>query len=190
MKTTTIKIRAAHHEGPWDEAIVKAYKAYEATRERNPGWRNDLTSVEVRDAERAAMFIPGEPATMYIGSDSYRMVVVAVDRFKTGAKAGQVKAIHAVHLHYDGKVKPEINWDFTGEQPTYTYGVETYTRREPRRTGPCYAHSLPVDQQHDIIPRDECYNCWEVQQPRFVVKGQDHCTLVVGYAKDYRDPHF
>lgn len=180
--------------GPWDEAIVRAYRTYQATKDHSRYWNDGLTYEEVRAARRAAMYIPGEPATMYIGSDSYRMLVIAVDRYKSGAKRGQVKAIHAVHLNHDNTPRPSVEWDYTpmdaGDQPTYTYGVETYTRREPRWTGPCYAHSRPIEQQRDLIPRDECFNCWEAEQPRFVEKGQDYCTLVVGYAEDYRDPHF
>lgn len=172
--------------GPWDEVIVKAYRVWESR--GFPGL--DLDTDGRRAAQWAAMHIPGEPATHYIGSDSYRMLVVAVDRYKSGAKRGQVKAIHAVHLNHDNTPRPSVVWAFTGDQPTYTYGVDTYTRREPRGTGPCYAHARPRVETWDVIPQDECFNCWHNEQPRYVERGGDHGTLVVGYADDYRDPHF
>lgn len=44
----------------------------------------DIESVEV-----------GTPATFKIGGDRYATEVTAVERFKTGARAGQVKAVEA-----------------------------------------------------------------------------------------------
>lgn len=182
--TTTVPRRLT---GPWDEAIVKAYRVWESR--GFPGL--DLDTDGRRAAERAAMYIPGEPATLYVGSDSYRMLVVAVDRYKSGAKRGQVKAIHAVHLNHDNTPRPSVEWDFTDDQPTYTYGVDTYTRREPRTAGlKCWLH----EDRHNAPPRNpadpDCYSCWSRSHPRFVERGGDHCALVVGYADDYRDPHF
>jgi len=170
--------------GPWDEAIVKAHRVASTL----PVWQNPPdTWEEKRQARRNAMYVPGEPATMCIGSDSYAMLVVAVDRFKTGAKKGQVKAVHAVHRTHDG-IRPEMVWDYSGDQPIYTLAVETYTRRESRR-GPCWRHSGARTAWLDDNEAD-CFTCWDNRQPRFIEKGSDYCSLVVGYAEDYRDPHF
>jgi hypothetical protein len=173
--------------GPWDERIVKAHRVAQDML----AWKREPeTSEDHRQARRSAMYVPGEPATLYVGSDSYAMLVVAVDRYKSGAKKGQVSAIHAIHRNYDGSVRPEVEWDFTGEQPTYTYGVETFTRRERRGPATCWQHRPDrMPSQFDTDPAD-CFPCWEQQQPRFVEKGNDYGSLVVGYAQDYRDPHF
>lgn len=45
----------------------------------------------------------GMPASYGIGSDSYAMTVVAIDYFKTGAKAGAVKAIYAAHEDHEAE---------------------------------------------------------------------------------------
>jgi hypothetical protein len=52
---------------------------------------------ESRDAQAFLIQNPavGMPATFGIGSDSYAMTVVAIEYFKTGARAGQVKAVFA-----------------------------------------------------------------------------------------------
>jgi len=173
--------------GPWDERIVAAHKASKDYLAYNS---NDWPWEQRQAARRNASYEPGAPATLYIGSDSYAMLIVAVDRYKSGAKKGQVSAIHAIHRNYDGSVRPEVEWDFTGEQPTYVYGVETFTRRERRGPATCWQHRPDrTPSQFDTDPAD-CFPCWEQQQPRFVEKGNDYGSLVVGYAKDYRDPHF
>lgn len=52
----------------------------------------DINSVEV-----------GTPATFRIGTDRYATAVTAVERFKTGARAGQVKAVEAGYGRFTPK---------------------------------------------------------------------------------------
>ncbi len=174
--------------GPWDEKIVKAYAASKAFLGYScEGW----TTEQRQHARRTSQYVPGEPATMSIGSDSYAMMIVAVDRYKSGPHLGEVKAIHAVHRNYDGSIRPEVEWDWTGDEPTYTYGVQTFTRRDRRNSSStCWRHrpDAPVSRFDDDSA--DCYSCWEQSQPRFIEKGNDYCSLIVGYAHDYRDPHF
>lgn len=48
-----------------------------------------ITKIAINDIE------VGMPATHYVGSDRYGCVVTRVDKFTTGAKRGQVKAVWA-----------------------------------------------------------------------------------------------
>lgn len=175
--------------GPWDEKIVKAHTASKQFLGYScEGW----TTEQRQHARRTAQYVPGEPVTMSIGSDSYAMMIVAVDRYKSGAKKGEVSAIHAVLRNYDGSIRPEVEWDWSGDEPTYVYGVQTFTRRESRTpAATCWRHrpDAPVSRFGDDDSAD-CYSCWERSQPRFIEKGNDYCSLIVGYAAEYRDPHF
>jgi len=77
----------------------------------------------------------GMPATYCIGSDRYATAVTEIFHFKTGAKAGQVKAILA--------------------------GTRMFTlRTKGRKAG------------------------------YLVREGGDYGVLHLGWAEDYRDPHF
>jgi len=173
--------------GPWDERLVLAHKASKNFLAYNS---NDWPYEQRQAARRNASYEPGAPATLCVGSDSYAMMIVDVSRFRSGSKRGEVREIYAVHHNYDGTPRPEMIWDYSGEQPTYTYGVETFTRRESRGPDRCRVHRPDwAPTPFDTDPAD-CYVCWEMQQPRFVRKGSEHLSLVVGYACDYRDPHF
>lgn len=181
--------------GPWDEKIVQAHTVMRSVAALDsPLWHAERLSTDERQAARRnALYMPGEPATMSIGSDSYRMLVVGADRFQSGAKKGEVKAVHVVHLMHDDTVRPVIVWDFQNDPPTFTLGVETYTRREPRAPGTyCWTHAERVGRPSKFTAQEiaDCFSCWERSQPRFIEKGNDYCSLVVGYAYDYRDPHF
>jgi hypothetical protein len=61
------------------------YETYEERRERE----------KVERFEKLESAYPGMPATKGIGSDSYAYMVTSVERFKTGANAGKVKAVTA-----------------------------------------------------------------------------------------------
>lgn len=67
------------------------------------GYENRQAWREAVDAKTANPSV-GDPATFSIGSDSYAYEVVEVIYFKSGVKAGQPKAVVAVH---DGR-EPEV----------------------------------------------------------------------------------
>lgn len=58
----------------------------------------------------------GMPATITVGSDRYAARIVEVERYKTGAKAGQVKAVTAAFTDDDGNALECERYDHkTGE---------------------------------------------------------------------------
>lgn len=95
-------------------------------------------NVVIRDENYQPVIIPievGMPATMYIGSDSYATEITAVNYFKSGNRAGQVKSV-------------EIKW---------FDGIKKFTAK-----------------------------IWE----HGVSFSSEYYSLGLGYATDYRDPHF
>jgi hypothetical protein len=103
----------------------------------------------------------GMPATHFVGSDSYAVEVYDVERFKSGAKAGQVKAVITGSRREDG------TWQ---QKQTYVDGEFVLVDDTDR--------FLPVkDQPERLCTRTEGKVAW-------------WSSLAVGYAKDYRDPSY
>lgn len=112
----------------------------------------------------------GTPASVGVGSDSYPAVVTDVVRFKTGARAGKVRAISVAHIDYDpdavtdkratGGYGKDFTVDVTHPSVKPRGHAETYTRRD----------------KHGGV--------------RWVREGSDWQSVGLGVARDYRDPHF
>jgi hypothetical protein len=105
----------------------------------------------------------GNVATYYVGSDSYADIVTNVVRFKSGARAGQINYLETTH---------EVN------------GVKTrFYAKEIK----CTNYSCSKD---SADPK----NCvWCNQKARGIYKFIARTwsgEVAVGYAKEYRDPHF
>lgn len=122
----------------------------------------------------------GMPATHYVGSDSYAVTVYAVERFTTGKRKGQVKAIVTGHLMEDGAWGQRTEWD--GTDFVLCDATERFL---PRVVGPCRYHTEP---------REFCYDCNRAGETRFNTRYEGKVaywsSLVVGYARDHRDPSF
>lgn len=105
----------------------------------------------------------GMVATYYIGSDSYADIVTNVVRFKSGARAGQINYLETTH---------EVN------------GVKTRFHAKER---PCYSST---HERTESKPED-CVNCNKHQRGIYDYVSRSWSGQVqVGYAKEYRDPHF
>ena len=105
----------------------------------------------------------GMVATYYIGSDSYADIVTNVVRFKSGARAGQINYIETTH---------EVN------------GVKTRFHAKER---PCYSST---HERTESKP-EQCVNCNQHQRGIYDYVSRSWSGQVqVGYAKEYRDPHF
>lgn len=113
--------------------------------------------------------VEGAPATHYVGTDSYASVVVKVERYKTGPKAGLVKAVYScpAEVGEDGNLvpRPSTRWEVADSgKPFRTPDYDRFLRTERRGVARYCARS----------------------EGRIAFWNQ----LVVGYAEDYRDPHF
>jgi hypothetical protein len=105
----------------------------------------------------------GNIATYYIGSDSYADIVTNVVRFKSGARAGQINYIETTH---------KVN------------GVKTRFHAKER---PCYSST---HEKTESKP-EQCVNCNQHQRGIYDYVSRSWGGHVqVGYAKEYRDPHF
>lgn len=143
------------------------------------------TMTEVKATEIKA----GMPATHYVGSDSYAAVVVDVEYYKSGARKGEIKAIVAckADVSDSGELTPRptmkwVGWDDEKNEPIT---VPDYDRFLPRVIGECSFHNEPSAYCHD------CKTAGRVRyETRFEGKVARWSRLVVGYARDYRDPSF
>lgn len=130
---------------------------------------------------------PGMVATHYVGSDSYAVIVSGVERFKSGVRKGQIKAITTVRAEQDENgewiAKPRMQiMGWIGQEPIME---ERHTRFLSRTVGPCTYHDEPSRFCHSCsIAGETCYN------ERSEGKVAYWSSLVVGYAHDYRDPSF
>jgi hypothetical protein len=80
-------------------SLTQVFSQYRSWEER------EQERVERETAERFAKLETahhGQPATHCIGSDSYAFIVERVERFKSGARAGQVSAVIAEPAEYIG----------------------------------------------------------------------------------------
>ncbi len=105
----------------------------------------------------------GMVATYYIGSDSYADIVTNVVRFKSGKRAGQINYIETTH---------EVN------------GVKTkFSATEIK----CSNYAC---EKVESNPKN-CIWCNQKQKGVYRFLGRNWSGSVrVGYAKEYRDPHF
>lgn len=111
----------------------------------------------------------GDLATIYIGSDSYGERVSEVVRFKEGKRKGQIKYIRlnredmkflAYPLRCDSHLEPRL----TNEDPEIINGKIYFMK--------------PI-----------CPTCWKESYGAVRFASSSY-RVVVGYAKDYRDPSF
>lgn len=109
----------------------------------------------------------GMPATYYVGTDSYATEVAEIVRFKNGLKAGEIKYITVKgHYQYRGGDKNDLLKLYPKEQICFR-------QHEGNRLSPT------------------CVDCWLWRHEIYKFKNPKHsASVVVGYAKDYRDPHF
>lgn len=131
--------------------------------------------------------VPGMIGTHYVGSDSYAVIVSGVERFKSGARKGQIKAITTV------KAAQGENGEWVAKPHTRVMGwinqepvmVEQHDRFLPRVIGPCSYHNEPSAY---------CHSCKSAGEIRYNERSDGKVaywsSLVVGYARDYRDPSF
>lgn len=133
---------------------------------------------EVRQAERAKAEFEerkaivnavkvGDFGTEYVGSDRYAVYVVAVKRYKSGAKAGEVKEIEVV----GAKAKADAKVGATGGFGWDIHGAENF--------------EVPVGKVEGdgvVFSVRENY--------RLVKKGQDYGSIGFREVREYRDPHF
>jgi hypothetical protein len=105
----------------------------------------------------------GMPATFSVGTDSYGTEVAEVVRFKSGARAGLIKYI---------TVKSQtIN---------YGYGPE-----------PIKFYAQPISSKCHDNYSETCLDCYQMELGVYrFVSNKTTGRVMVGYAKDYRDPHF
>lgn len=133
----------------------------------------------------------GMPATHYVGSDSYAAVVVDVEYFKSGARKGEIKAIVAckADVSDSGELTPRpymkwVGWDADKNEPV---SAPEYDRFLPRVIGACDFHSAGKVSEC-------CHHCKVAGQVRYESRFEGKVaywsSLVVGYARDYRDPSF
>lgn len=110
--------------------------------------------------------VVGMPATHYVGSDSYACVVTRVERFKSGAKQGQIKAVEACKVGHDG-------------QPRYSHPDRFLPRAVQRN-------------RRRLTDEGWIEDTWteQVLYTRYEGKVAWWSSLIVGYATDHRDPHF
>lgn len=136
---------------------------------------------------------PGDPATHYVGSDSYAAVVIDVERFKSGKRKGQIKAILAANadVNEDGTLTPRPHGnmiiDFAQDEngdPVAIFMPE-YDRFLPREVT---VTEMYWDDETGWPERRE------VTEIRFNERSNGKVaywsSLRVGYAHNYRDPHF
>ena len=141
---------------PVDESRVEAARAAWAEQQR-------IERAEL-EAKRLAGPVPdreirvGLPATHHMVSDSYASVVTKVERFKSGARQGQVKAIESVHVDRDGKPGHSTRRHLSKVVTRERYNAET--RQHEKR------------QEIVYIGKGNAF----------------YDQLVVGWAVDYRDP--
>ena len=131
--------------------------------------------------------VVGAPATHYVGSDSYAAIVVGVERFKTGARAGRIKAIIACNadVQEDGSLKPRphVKWHFPEDGEPYTAPeYDRFLSKDYTRSNRRWNEALG-----QFVTEEETYT-------RYCERSEGRVawwsSLVVGYADDYRDPHF
>ena len=137
---------------------------------------------------------PGDLATHYVGSDSYACMVVEVERFKSGKRKGQIKAISTVNvdLDDDGTVIPRphsqsIIVDFSEDADGNPVPVFM----------PKFDRFLPTE-----VETTESYwsdeTGWPERRKTTEIRFYGRCngriaywsSLRVGYAHEHRDPHF
>lgn len=102
----------------------------------------------------------GMGASYGIGSDSYPYFVVGVNRFKSGAKKGQVKEVLAQSAKY--------REGFHGEWLNAVVGDEKFEINENAKV-----EVFSVRKNNYLI-----------------AEGEQYGRLSVGQCRDYRDPHF
>ena len=142
------------------------------------------TGLTIAEASEIA---PGMVGTHYVGSDSYAVIVSSVERFKSGARKGQIKAITTVNAEQGENGEWIANprtkiMGWIGQEPIME---EQHTRFLSRIVGPCSYHKEP---------NAHCHNCAIAGETRYNERSDGKVaywsSLVVGYARDYRDPSF
>jgi len=141
---------------PVNEAPLLAAKA--AWEAQQKAEREELQAKRLAGPVPDREIVAGLPATHHMVSDSYASVVTKVERFKTGARQGQIKAIESAHVDRDGKpgfsTRRHLSKVVTREQ----YNAETGQREQVRKIV--------------YIGKGNAY----------------YDQLVVGWAVDHRDP--
>lgn len=116
----------------------------------------------------------GDLATFSVGSDSYAEVVTEVVRFKTGKRAGQIKYIKVSRQDENFLAYPVVCRShadaprLTNDDPYVVEGKIYFAKPV------CPQCWLAAHNAIDFRPNAETY----------------YMSVAVGYAKDYRDPHF
>lgn len=117
-----------------------------------------MTRTRFADAD----IIEGAPATLYSGPSNYAAVVVSVERFKSGTRKGQVKAIETSSVDTEGR-------------PTWRL-IRKYL-----------AYISPNCDQH-TEPSIYCGTCKTAGSLYFAQNAKRYSTLIVGHADTYYAP--
>lgn len=128
----------------------------------------------------------GMIATYYCGTDSYIHIVTDVERYKSGARKGQIKAILAAPARKDenGEWAPGMRLQWSSDENASV--LEQDNRRYlPTPNMECSWHTT-ADRY--------CHTCKEAGKVRYLSRSEGKVAwwseLVVGYGRDYRDPSF
>jgi hypothetical protein len=130
---------------------------------------------------------PGMIATHSVGSDSYAVIVSGIERFKSGARKGQIKAITTVNAEQgeNGEWIAKPHTRMMGWIDGEPIMEEQHDRFLPRVIGPCTMHKET---------ERYCHYCKIAGETRYNERCEGKVaywsSLVVGYARDYRDPSF
>lgn len=115
----------------------------------------------------------GDVATYYVGSDSYSEQVTEVVRFKEGKRAGQIKYIKLSRK----------------DEKYLAYAKTCSSHKTPQIT-----NDDPFTANGKIyFAKPACPSCWLAVNGAVVFRPNADaywCSIIVGYAKDYRDPSF
>jgi hypothetical protein len=109
----------------------------------------------------------GDFGTQYVGSDRYAVYVVGVKRYKSGAKAGEVKEIEVVGV----KAKQDAVVGATGGYGWNIEGAENF--EVPVGKGEGDGQVFTVRDNYKIV-----------------MKGQHYGAIGFREVREYRDPHF
>ena len=128
----------------------------------------------------------GMIATHYCGSDSYINIVTGVERYKSGARKGQIKAIVAAPARKDenGEWRPGMRLQWSSDENASVMEQDDH-RYLATPNKECSQHTTA---DH------HCYACKEAGKVRYLSRSEGKVAwwsrLVVGYGRDYRDPSF
>ena len=128
----------------------------------------------------------GMIATHYCGTDSYVNIVTGVERYKSGARKGLIKAIIAApaRKNENDEWVPGMRLQWSSDENSHV--MEQDNRR--------YLPTMNADCTWHTTPQSHCHTCREAGKARYLARSDGRVAwwseLKVGYGIDHRDPHF